>query len=120
MVAGLRRLRAIMQAPAMRPYVEAEYEPGPACESDEDFLRYARARGSTIYHPTCTCRMGHDPMAVVDARLRVHGTEGLHVIDGSVMPSLVSGNTNAAIVMIAEKGADLVLADAGRAQAAAA
>ncbi len=119
-VAGLRRLRAIMQAPAMRPYVEAEYEPGPACESDEDFLRYARARGSTIYHPTCTCRMGHDPMAVVDARLRVHGTEGLHVIDGSVMPSLVSGNTNAAIVMIAEKGADLVLEDAGRAQAAAA
>ena len=103
----------------MEPYVEAEYEPGPACASDEDFLRYARARGSTIYHPTCTCRMGRDAAAVVDERLRVRGAEGLRVADGSVMPSLVSGNTNAAIVMIAEKGADLILEDAGRSRAAA-
>jgi choline dehydrogenase len=109
MVAGLRLLRAIMQAPALRPYIENEYEPGPAAVSDEDLLRYIRERASTIYHPTCSCRMGDDAQAVVDARLRVHGVGRLRVVDGSVMPSLVSGNTNAAIVMIAEKGAELIL-----------
>ena len=112
MVAGLKLLRRIMQAPALQPYIESEYEPGPACASDEDLLQHIRARASTIYHPTCTCRMGEDAQAVVDARLRVHGIGRLRVIDGSVMPSVVSGNTNAAIIMIAEKGAEMILEEA--------
>ncbi len=113
-VAGLKLLRRIMERPALRPYVESEYEPGPACVSDEDLLGHIRERASTIYHPTCTCRMGEDGQAVVDARLRVHGVGRLRVIDGSVMPSLVSGNTNAAIIMIAEKGAEMMLEEAQR------
>ncbi len=112
MVAGLKLLRRIMQAPAMQPYVAEEYEPGASCVSDEDLLRHIRERGSTVYHPTCTCRMGEDATAVVDARLNVRGLGRLRVVDGSVMPSLVSGNTNAAIIMIAEKGADMILEDA--------
>jgi choline dehydrogenase len=112
MVEGLKLLRRIMAQPAFRPYVESEYEPGPACANDEELLGYIRERASTIYHPTCTCRMGDDPQAVVDARLRVHGLGRLRVIDGSVMPSLVSGNTNAAIIMIAEKGAEMMLEEA--------
>jgi choline dehydrogenase len=112
MVAGLKLLRRIMAAPAMRPYIAAEIEPGPDCVSDEELLRHLRARASTIYHPTCSCRMGEDEGAVVDTRLRVYGIGGLRVVDGSVMPNVVSGNTNAAIVMIAEKGADMILEDA--------
>jgi len=114
MVEGLKLLRRIMAAPAMRPYIESEHEPGPGCVSDEDLLRYIRARASTIYHPTCTCRMGADEGAVVDARLRLKGMGKLRVIDGSAMPALVSGNTNAAIIMIAEKGADMILEEAQR------
>jgi choline dehydrogenase len=112
MVAGLKLLRRIMQQAPMRPYVAAEHEPGEQCASDEDFLEHVRARGSTIYHPTCTCRMGEDAMSVVDARLRVRGLQRLRVVDGSVMPSVVSGNTNAAIIMIGEKGAEMILEDA--------
>jgi choline dehydrogenase len=114
MVAGLALLRRIMQAPALRPYIDSEYEPGPSCASEADLLRYIRERASTIYHPTCTCRMGEDGMAVVDARLRVHGVGQLRIVDGSVMPSVVSGNTNAAIIMIGEKGAEMILEDAMR------
>src|SRR4051812_26302455 len=111
-VAGLRALRGIIASPALKPFIEAEHEPGSACVSDEDLLDFARRRGSTTYHPPSTCRMGEDVAAVVDARLRVRGFEHLRLVDASIMPALVSGNTNAATIMIAEKGADMILADA--------
>jgi choline dehydrogenase len=100
-----------LQAPALRPYVMQEVDPGAKVSTDEELLNYCRARGSTIYHPTSTCRMGSDPLAVVDQSLRVRGLEGLRVVDGSIMPDLVSGNTNAAIIMIAEKASDMILQD---------
>ncbi len=112
-VEGLKVLRKILQAPALKPYVTEEAEPGPKVTTDEQLLEYCRERGSTIYHPTSTCRMGNDPLAVVDQRLRVRGLEGLRVIDGSIMPDLVSGNTNAAIIMIAEKASQMILEDVG-------
>lgn len=111
-VAAFKRLRAITRMPAMEPFVAGEHAPGDSVRSDDEILAYARATGTTIYHPTCTCRMGPDAMAVVDERLRVHGVEGLRVVDGSIMPNVVSGNTNAAIVMIGEKGSDMILEDA--------
>jgi choline dehydrogenase len=119
LVDGLKLLRRIMDQPAMRPYIAEERAPGPACTSDADLLAFARATGTTVYHPTSTCRMGSDPQAVVDTHLRVHGVERLRVIDGSVMPAVVSGNTNAAVIMIAEKGADMILQDAKASAAAA-
>jgi choline dehydrogenase len=111
LVAGLRALRKIIQAPALAQHIAEEVEPGPACTNDDELADYIRRRGSTVYHPVSTCRMGTDDQAVVDARLRVRGIAGLHVIDASVMPTLVSGNTNAATIMIAEKGAEMVLED---------
>ncbi len=111
-IGGLKVLRDILRQPAITPFVAAEVEPGLECMSDEQLLAYCRASGSTIYHPTCTARMGTDPGAVVDARLRVHGLTGLRVADGSIMPSVLSGNTHAGIVMIAEKAAAMILEDA--------
>jgi choline dehydrogenase len=111
-VEGLKILRKILQAPALSSYVTEEVDPGPKVATDEELLNYCRQRGSTIYHPTSTCRMGSDPLAVVDQRLRVRGIERLRVIDGSIMPDLVSGNTNAAIIMIAEKASDMILEEA--------
>ena len=111
-VAGMKLLRTIMRQPAMQHYIAEERAPKPDCISDEDLLAFARATGSTVFHPTSTCRMGPDPAAVVDERLRVRGIEGLRVVDASIMPTVVSGNTNAAVVMIGEKGADMILQDA--------
>jgi choline dehydrogenase len=111
-VEGLKILRKILQAPALRSYVAEEVEPGKQVSTDEELLNFCRQRGSTVYHPTSTCRMGNDPLAVVDQRLRLRGMEGLRVVDASVMPDLVSGNTNAAVIMIAEKASDMVLEDA--------
>jgi choline dehydrogenase len=111
-VAGLTLLRRIMDQPVMRRLIAEERLPGPKCVSDGDLLAYARATGTTVYHPTSTCRMGSDTTAVVDECLRVRGFDRLRVVDASIMPTLVSGNTNAAAVMIGEKGADLILDDA--------
>ncbi|WP_213738066.1 choline dehydrogenase [Bradyrhizobium sp. dw_411] len=112
-VEGMKILRKILAAPALKPFVTEEVEPGPKVTSDEDILNFCRQRGSTVYHPTSTCRMGNDPLAVVDQRLRVRGIEGLRVVDASVMPDLMSGNTNAPTIMIAEKASDMILEDAG-------
>jgi choline dehydrogenase len=111
-VAGMKLLRRIMSEPAMRRYIAEERLPDPSCTSDDDLLAFARETGTTVFHPTSTCRMGSDGTAVVDERLRVRSIERLRVVDGSIMPSLVSGNTNAAVVMIGEKGADMILEDA--------
>ncbi|HEX7864834.1 MAG TPA: choline dehydrogenase [Variovorax sp.] len=117
-VAGVKAARAIAESPAMRPYVKREVKPGPDAASDTDLLEFCRNNGATIFHPTGTCRMGSDALAVVDARLRVHGVAGLRVIDCSAMPTLVSGNTNAPAVMMAEKAVDLIREDARAAAAA--
>ena len=111
-VEGLKILRRILAAPALKPFVVEESDPGAKVVSDEDLLAFCRQRGSTVYHPTSTCRMGNDPLAVVDQRLRLRGIEGLRVVDASVMPDLVSGNTNAPVIMIAEKASDMILQDA--------
>ena len=113
-IEGVKVLRKILAAPALKPYVVEEVYPGSKVTSDEDILAFCRQTGSTIYHPTSTCRMGNDPLAVVDQRLRVRGIEGLRVVDASVMPDLMSGNTNAPTIMIAEKASDMILEDAGR------
>ena len=112
MVEGLKMVRRIAHAPAFARHVAMEREPGAENAADETLLAYAREKGSTIFHPTSTCRMGGDNRAVVDSRLRVHGVEGLRVADCSVMPSVVSGNTNAPAIMIGEKCAHMILEDA--------
>jgi choline dehydrogenase len=111
-VAGLHLTRRLAQTEALKPYIAEEIEPSPASVTDDDMLAYARARGSTIFHPTSTCTMGpaDRPDSVVDPALKVHGIEGLRVADASIMPTVVSGNTNAACIMIGEKGSDLMLA----------
>jgi choline dehydrogenase len=109
---SMRFTRRIMAARALAKYAPEEWKPGAAVESDGDLLRAAGDLATTIFHPVGTCKMGSDPLAVVDDRLRVHGIAGLRVIDASVMPRITSGNTNAPTVMIAEKGAQFIAADA--------
>ena len=112
MLSGARHVRRIFSQPSLAPYSTGEKLPGAAIESDEQFLDYARRTGATLYHPVGTCKMGEDPRAVVDSRLRVHGLQGLRVIDASVMPTLTTGNTNAPTIMIGEKGAAMIREDA--------
>jgi choline dehydrogenase len=107
-VGGLRFIRRLFAAPALGKYCGAEILPGAHIASDDELLDYARQKGSTVYHATCTCKMGSDQMAVVDDQLRVQGLERLRVIDASVMPTVTSTNTNAPTIMIAEKGAELI------------
>ena len=108
---GIKTARRISEAPAMAPHIKDEYVPGRQFQSDEELLDAARKFSQTIYHPTSTCKMGHDDLAVVDDRLRVHGVGNLRVVDASIMPEIVSGNTNAPTIMIAEKASDMILED---------
>ena len=108
LVAGMRVARALVSAEPLAAFVEAEVTPGDSAQSDDELLEYAATTGATVYHPVGTCKMGNDPNAVVDDKLCVHGIEGLRVVDASVMPRVVSGNTNAPTIMIAEKAADLI------------
>lgn len=110
-VAGLKLARQLLSSAPIRRYVDAELSPGPECQSDDEMLDYCYRTGSTTFHPIGTARMGPatDPGAVVDARLRVHGLSNLRVIDASVMPTLVSGNTMASTLMLAEKGSADIL-----------
>jgi choline dehydrogenase len=111
---SIKHVRKIVNAPALKPLIAEEHEPGIQYQSDEELLEYARNRATTIYHPTGTCKMGpaDDEMNVVDERLRVYGLEGLRVVDCSIIPEIVSGNTNAPAIMIAEKAADMMKQDA--------
>jgi choline dehydrogenase len=115
LVAGIRLARKLAATRALAPYVRGEYRPGPAAQSDDELLEFAKNTGGTIFHPSGTCKMGDirsDSTAVVDSELRVHAVSALRVVDCSVMPTLVSGNTNVPVVMIAEKAADHILAAA--------
>jgi choline dehydrogenase len=116
---GLHLLRRISRQSEFSQYVKREVFPGPSIQSDEDLMAYAREVATTIFHPCGTCKMGSDTMAVVDERLRVHGLDGLRVVDASIMPTMTSGNTNAPTIMIGEKAADLVREDASGVRTAA-
>lgn len=119
-IAGMRKLRQIVQTPPLRQRVLEELKPGPAAASDDQLLDYLQRFGGTGWHQVGTCKMGNDEEAVVDARLRVRGVRRLRVIDASIMPTIVTGNTNAPCIMIGEKGADMIRQDALAARAVAA
>lgn len=109
LIGGMKVAREIVAMSPLSHYVDHEISPGQAIQSDEEWLQFARINGQTIYHPIGTCRMGADDGAVVNADLRVRGVQGLRVVDASIMPSMVSGNTQAAVMMVAEKAADHIL-----------
>ena len=105
---GVRISREIFMQPSLQKHIKRMHLPGDDVSTPQDFQAYARQYGRTSYHPTCTCKMGTDEMAVVDPRLRVHGLDGIRICDSSVMPSLIGSNTNAPTVMIAEKASDMI------------
>jgi len=117
-VASLKWARRIAAQPALQRWIDSEMLPGAALQTDDELLAYAQSAGGTVYHPVGTCQMGHGPRAVVDPQLRVHGIQALRVVDASVMPRLVSGNTNAPTIMIAEKASDMILGRAALARVA--
>jgi choline dehydrogenase-like flavoprotein len=108
-IAGLKLAREIISQKALKPYIRAERLPGPALKSDDDLFDYGCKNAKTDHHPVGTCRMGHDDLAVVTPDLKLRGLDGLRVCDASVMPKIVSSNTNAPTIMIGEKAADLIL-----------
>jgi len=110
-IAAVRYTRKLAASGPLKRLIRSEYRPGNETQSDEQILEFCRQYGATIFHPSGTCKMGNDPLAVVDARLRVHGVQGLRVVDCSIMPTLVSGNTNVPVVMIAEKASTMILED---------
>jgi choline dehydrogenase-like flavoprotein len=112
-IRGLKLAREMMRQDALKPFVAAERLPGPEVSTDEDYFNYACANAKTDHHPAGTCRMGSDSEAVVSPQLKFNGIEGLRVVDASIMPTVVSSNTNAATIMIAEKAADMILARKG-------
>jgi choline dehydrogenase len=112
LVDSVRWVRKIVGASAMDDFRDFEMKPGSEVETDDEIVEWIRATAETAFHPVGTCKMGQDPMAVVDERLRVRGMENLRIADGSIMPTLVSGNTNAACIMIGEKASEMMLADA--------
>ena len=112
LVDGVSWARRIMGMSAMDEFRDAEIRPGPDVDSDDEIIEWIRANAETAFHPVGTYKMGPDPMAVVDEQLRVHGIEGPRIADGSIMPTLVSGNTNAACIMIGEKASEMMLAGA--------
>jgi len=112
MLDGLKIVRKLADTPALSRWISAEYDPGPDCANDDQLVDFIRKKGITVYHPAGTCKMGSDAEAVVDQQLRVHGMQSLRVIDASIMPVVTSGNTNAPVIMIAEKAADMILAAA--------
>lgn len=116
--AGFRVARNLAAQPAMQPFIQAEFFPGPKCQSDAEIDEHIRRTSITVHHPAGTCRMGADAASVVDPQLRVRGLTGLRVVDASVMPDLVCGNINAAVIMIAEKAADLIATSAAHGRAA--
>jgi choline dehydrogenase len=118
-VEAIKYARRLAATDVLRKYLIEEYRPGASVGTDNEILGFAREYGATIFHPVGTCKMGADAMAVTDAQLRVHGVGGLRVVDCSIMPTLVSGNTHAPAVMIAEKASDMILADMERDQIAA-
>ncbi|ETF01598.1 choline dehydrogenase [Advenella kashmirensis W13003] len=113
MLEGLKLTRRLAQQKALQEYFTEEYQPGKDVMSDDDLLDYIRETSATIFHPAGTCKMGEDKEAVVNARLQVHGVAGLRIVDCSIMPTLVSGNTNAPVIMIAEKASEMIQADEG-------
>jgi choline dehydrogenase len=110
MLDGVKLIRRFAETPALKRFVEVEHDPGPQCKSDDQIVDFIRNKGFTVYHPAGTCKMGSDDAAVVDQSLKVRGVDALRVIDASVMPVVTSGNTNAPVIMIAEKAADMILA----------
>jgi choline dehydrogenase len=112
-IKGLKIAREIMAQNALKPFVLAERLPGPKIVTDEDYFNYACTHSKTDHHPAGTCRMGSDPTAVVTPRLKFNGIENLRVADASIMPTVISSNTNAAAIMIGEKAADMIRADQG-------
>jgi len=109
LVKAIKILRNVVKQPALQAYSRSEIAPGAGVQTDSELERWVRQTAETAYHPVGTCKMGVDDMAVVDSRLRVRGLTGLRIVDCSIMPTLVGGNTNAAATMIAEKAADMVL-----------
>ena len=110
-MSGVRIARKLFAAPAIAPYIVTETNPGPAMQDDAALEAWMRKTGSTVHHLVGTCRMGADEGAVVDARLRVRGVEGLRVVDASIMPTITTGNTNAPTLMIGARAAALVMED---------